>query len=54
MIAVPIALTFQLAFWRHLYPPPYSDADGGEIWFWPSDGKSPWVLLGWAVEGRIP
>lgn len=34
-ISMPIALTFQLVFWRRLHQ--YS--------FWPSDGSSPWLIL---------
>ncbi len=34
-IAMPIAMTLQIAFWRTLQ----------ETWFWPGVGSSPWVLL---------
>jgi leader peptidase (prepilin peptidase)/N-methyltransferase len=44
-IAIPLALTIHLVLWRHL--------DG--LWFWPSDGGSPWVFLAWVgLVGLIP
>lgn len=44
-IAIPIALTIQIVFWRRL------DALG----WWPSEGSAPWVLLVWLVPlGLIP
>jgi len=38
-IALPIALTVQLAAWRPLH----------EAAWYPSDGSSPWVFLGWSL-----
>jgi leader peptidase (prepilin peptidase)/N-methyltransferase len=42
-LAMPIALTLQLVFWRVLHG----------VAFWPSDQSSmhaaPWVILGWAA-----
>lgn len=38
-LAVPVTLTLQISFWRHLH----------SASFWPSDQTSHWVILAWAV-----
>jgi leader peptidase (prepilin peptidase)/N-methyltransferase len=47
-IALPLALTVQLVFWRQLHAPDRSSLETVGTWYWPSDGGLPWVLLGWA------
>jgi leader peptidase (prepilin peptidase)/N-methyltransferase len=46
-IAMPLALTFQLVFWRHLHAPTTGGGEGS--WYWPSDNGLPWVVLTWVV-----
>ena len=46
-IAMPLALTIQMVFWRQLHA--YSlDPDAAHSW-WPSDGGSQWVFLSWSA-----
>lgn len=47
-IALPLAMTVQLVFWRHLHAPETSPFEPDGTWLWPSDDGRPWVLLGWA------
>jgi leader peptidase (prepilin peptidase)/N-methyltransferase len=47
-VAMPLAMSIQLVFWRHLHAPASLPADSSGTWYWPSDGGSPWVLLSWA------
>jgi leader peptidase (prepilin peptidase)/N-methyltransferase len=46
-IAVPLALTIQLVFWRQLHALGQMFDSSQRGWFWPSDGSSPWVILAW-------
>ena len=48
-IAVPLALAFQLVFWRHLHAPTTDRLGGDGSWYWPSDNGQPWVVLAWVV-----
>lgn len=42
-LAMPIALTLQLTFWRRLH----------DFAFWPSDETSHWVILAWAAIALV-
>ena len=42
-IAVPVALTCQLALWRPLH----------QAWWWPSAGTDSWVFLAWVVAAML-
>jgi leader peptidase (prepilin peptidase)/N-methyltransferase len=48
-ISMPLALTFQLVFWRHLHAPTADRVGSDGSWYWPSDNGRPWVVLTWVV-----
>lgn len=48
-IAMPIAMTMQILFWRSPKPFWFFPTEGRAAWFWPSEISSPWVILSWGA-----
>ncbi|MFK8111301.1 MAG: prepilin peptidase [Rubripirellula sp.] len=48
-IAMPLALTIQIVFWRAPMPFLFLPLENRGSWFWPTEISRPWVILGWSA-----